>query len=109
MAWFGIFSCASDGLPYGAVTKPCKEAHADGSPAQLVRVPPRYPSGASGSGYVTMMFSLDPSGTPYDSRVVDSKPPGVFDQAALDALQHWRYCPTKQARHNVQVKLNFAR
>ena len=59
-------------------------------------VAPTYPDQALKeglSGSVTVDFTVDVTGQPTEPRIVDSTPPGVFDQAALEALAHWRYEP----------------
>ena len=56
--------------------------------------PPDYPSKALAdkvSGSVTVQFVVDTTGAPRDIRVVESTPPGVFDQAAVTAVKHWRW------------------
>ena len=40
-----------------------------------------------------MDFIGDVDGEPTDLRITDANPPGVFDQAALEAVEHWRYEP----------------
>ncbi len=47
-----------------------------------------------------------------DARVIDSGPPGVFDDAAIRAVLRWKYNPrvvegTAVERRGVQVKLQF--
>jgi TonB family protein len=58
--------------------------------------PPEYPQGALAqhiSGSVTLEYSVDTHGEPRDIHVVEATPPGVFDQAAVTAVKHWRYAP----------------
>jgi len=45
------------------------------------------------SGSVTVDFIVDVNGEPTELRITDANPPGVFDQAALEAVEHWRYEP----------------
>jgi len=79
------------------------------------RANPVYPPGAAErgiEGYVTIGFTISPRGTVTDARVIDSKPPGQFDRAALKALQRWRYDPKlvdgkPVARRNQKVTLKF--
>jgi protein TonB len=45
-------------------------------------------------------------------RVIESTPPGMFDKAALQAIQRWRYRPAVMdgqtvERRGVQVRLRF--
>lgn len=57
---------------------------------------PEYPQDALQheiSGSVIVAFTVDTNGTTRDVSVVESKPAGVFDRAALNAVRHWRYAP----------------
>ena len=45
------------------------------------------------AGSVTLEFTVNTSGEPRDIHVVEATPPGVFDQAAINAVRHWRYAP----------------
>jgi periplasmic protein TonB len=59
----------------------------------LVRIPPDYPPGANIEGWVKVQFSITAAGTVRDAFVVDARPKGVFDNAALKAIARWRYSP----------------
>ena len=69
----------------------------DESPYQLVYAPRAdYPLDAwraKQQGWVKVEVSLSPFWTVYDTRVVDSQPPKVFDEAAVNALRTWRFAP----------------
>ena len=57
---------------------------------------PDYPQSAVAqqiSGSVTLEYTVDTRGEPRDIHVVEATPPGVFDQAATNAVKHWRYAP----------------
>jgi TonB family protein len=62
-----------------------------------VRAPaPDYPQAALSqriAGSVTLEYTVNAAGEPHDIHVVEATPPGVFDQAAINALRHWRYAP----------------
>jgi protein TonB len=81
----------------------------------LVRVEPDYPARASQrgiEGYVVVQFSITPAGTIKDPKVVEAKPEGMFDQAAIKAVSRWKYNPKIEEgvaveRVGVQVKLTF--
>jgi TonB family protein len=68
--------------------------------ANLKRVraaPPDYPQAAMAqqiAGSVTLEYTVDIRGEPRDIHVVEATPPGVFDQAATNAVKRWRYAPT---------------
>jgi TonB family protein len=57
---------------------------------------PDYPQNAMAQrigGSVTLEYTVDTRGEPRDIHVVEATPPGVFDQAAINAVKHWRYAP----------------
>ena len=59
-------------------------------------VPPDYPPNAMQqhiSGSVVVEYTVDARGETRDIHVVEATPPGVFDQAAINAVRHWRYTP----------------
>jgi TonB family protein len=62
-----------------------------------VRVtPPEYPLNALQqhiSGSVTLTYTVDVRGETRDIQVIEATPTGVFDEAAIDAVKHWRYAP----------------
>jgi protein TonB len=41
-------------------------------------------------------FTVDPDGKTSDVRVVDSQPRHVFDRAAMDAVERYRFTPAKR-------------
>lgn len=58
--------------------------------------PPDYPEKALAqriAGSVTLGYTVDANGEPRDIHVIEATPPGVFDQAAINAMKHWRYAP----------------
>lgn len=44
-------------------------------------------------GYVVVGYDVDAEGRVVNARVVDSTPPGVFDESALAAVSRWRFQP----------------
>jgi protein TonB len=85
---------------------------ASGDPIPLVRIPPEYPPNGRGDGSVLVRFDISKIGSVVNARVIDSTPPGMFDKAALRAIERWRYRPAVvdgQAveRRGVQVRLRF--
>jgi TonB family protein len=63
---------------------------------RLRAIPPDYPPGALEqriAGSVTLEYTVDVRGEPRDLHVVEAAPPGVFDQAATNAVRRWRYAP----------------
>lgn len=62
----------------------------------LVRVNPTYPLRAAArniEGWVQVQFTITGTGAVTDVVVVDSSPPNVFDDAAVEAVSRWRYNP----------------
>jgi protein TonB len=73
---------------------------------RLRSVPPDYPPGAltqRTTGSVMVEFTVDTRGETRDIHVVESAPPGVFDQAAVNAVKHWRYAPMVVDGSTVEV------
>ena len=66
-------------------------------PAQLVGgAGPIYPVGAKEQGlegYVTVAYDISVAGQVINLVVIESKPSGVFDDAALAAVSSWRFNP----------------
>jgi protein TonB len=59
----------------------------------------RYPTSAMRArqeGWVMVSFTVDPDGKTSDVRVVDSQPRHVFDRAAMDAVERYRFTPAKR-------------
>ena len=68
-------------------------------PAKIVkRVTPVAPLGISNktAGYVVVQFNITESGRVTDVEVVESKPAGIFDDAAQNAVRKWLYEPRKE-------------
>jgi len=87
----------------------------DGEMVPIVRVLPQYPRWAlerGAEGWVVLSFTVAADGTVQDARVADAEPTGIFDRAALKAVQKFKYKPTVidgQARptRNVQFRMVF--
>jgi TonB family protein len=59
-------------------------------------VQPDYPQSALSqrvSGAVTLEYTVDSHGAPRDIHVIEATPAGVFEQAAINSVKHWRYAP----------------
>jgi len=71
-------------------------APSDRSATPLVQVPPIYPDGAAQrgiEGWVLVEFDITPTGAVMNPRVIDADPQGVFDRAALRAIEKWKFKP----------------
>jgi TonB family protein len=63
---------------------------------RLRAAPPDYPANALTqhiSGSVTLTYTVDVRGETRDIQVIEATPTGVFDEAAINAVKHWRYAP----------------
>lgn len=68
----------------------------DGDIIPLARIAPMYPRQAARdgiSGYVKVEFTVNADGTVRGARVVEAKPRGVFDAAAVGAALKWKFKP----------------
>jgi protein TonB len=79
----------------------------------VFRIPPEYPPNGRGNGSVLVRFDVTRLGTVANARVVESTPPGMFERAALRAIERWRYRPAvvdgePVERRGLQVRLRFA-
>jgi protein TonB len=72
-----------------------------------------YPNNAadrSVQGFVTVEFTIGPDGKASDVTVVDSKPHGIFESAAIDAVGRGRFDTSEVVDHQprrARVKLTF--
>lgn len=65
----------------------------------LYRLPPRYPFLANAfkrRGWVLVEFNIGKDGSITSQAVLDADPPDVFNDAALEAVQQWRYVPVRK-------------
>jgi TonB family protein len=95
--------------PRPAAAQP--ETGGDTSLRPLIEVQPAYPSTALArrvEGYVEVELTVNPAGDVANARVVAADPANVFDQAALAAVNRWRY-PPDPAREpqTVRERLEF--
>lgn len=79
-----------------ALLTPAVLAHAAvEEPAKILDQPlPAFPGNAMDlEGTVTVEFSIDIDGAVHDAKVIEATPPGIFDAAALEAINRWHYSP----------------
>lgn len=71
----------------------CQSSH--NRPLQLLSgAGPTYPSAAREQGIegqVTVRYAVGVNGSVRDAVVIEAQPPGVFEEAALEAVRSWRY------------------
>jgi TonB family protein len=90
-------------------------ASADRDVKALRRPPPVYPREAVAagiSGWVKLQFTVAADGTTRDIRVIAAEPPGVFDEAALEAATRFVYSPRIERgvavdRPEVETEITF--
>jgi periplasmic protein TonB len=77
-------------------------------------VRPVYPQKAEQAkteGWVELDFTVSESGEVTDIAVHAANPAGVFDNAAIGALSHWRYQPVmhdaKPAAQRSRIRMRF--
>lgn len=78
----------------------------DDPPKPVQQVAMEYPSSAKRQGvegYVTLSLLISDRGDVERVRVLESNPPGVFDQAATQALRQWQFQPARYQGEAVRV------
>ncbi len=68
----------------------------EGDIVPLVRINPQYPREAAINqieGYVTVEFIITETGSVRNPRVIDSRPPRIFDREAIRAILRWKFRP----------------
>jgi periplasmic protein TonB len=99
----------------GAMTRMSMSAGSDRDVIPLVRIAPDYPPRALSrglEGWVQVQFTITPTGTVKDAKVVNAEPKTIFDDAALKAIARWRYNPRVEGgvaveRVGVQTIIRF--
>jgi protein TonB len=86
-----------------AEKEPAQDAARTGEdfvPADVLEIsqysPPVFPVSARDrgvSGWVDLKFIVNPDGSVSDVVVTGAQPTGYFEQAAAEAVRHWRYKP----------------
>ena len=77
-------------------------------------VNPRYPTQAqraSREGWVIVSYTVDAEGNVNGVKVVNSEPRHIFDRAAVDAVERWKYTPAmrdgKAVESNREQRIMF--
>lgn len=68
----------------------------DDKPRPIQQTTPRFPSDLRRKGiegYVLLSVHINAEGGVEAARVLESKPPGAFDEPALEAIRSWRFHP----------------
>lgn len=72
------------------------EGAQEGDLIPLVRIQPQYPRRAALAGiegWVKVEFTITETGSVADPKVIDSKPPRIFDREAIRAILKWKFKP----------------
>lgn len=121
-----LASCASNGQKkfYGtklASTGLCQEPSVVTDMTEAIPCmikPPKFPRNAIVNGIqggVTFMLTVSKEGKPADIKIVESVPAGVFDAAAMTAINHWVFKPKmvegsavkqENMRYTMEFKIN---
>jgi TonB family protein len=97
--------------PPAAAARPAAADGADGGLKPLIAIVPEYPAGAlvrGVKGHVDLEFTVNAAGRVEKPRIVAAEPKGVFDSAALAAVQRRRYAEDPaRAPQVVQERFDF--
>ncbi|MHA6288977.1 energy transducer TonB [Maricaulis sp. CAU 1757] len=91
-----------------ALTAPAAALTTDREAVELVA--PEYPRGAERRGIegtVRIEYSVDADGQVVNAQIVEATPAGVFDRAALSAIESWRYAPAAAQTDGHTRELEF--
>jgi TonB family protein len=78
------------------------------APILIEALDPVYPDSARRAGLegmVILQIVIDAQGKVIDARVVLAQPPGVFEEAALEAVRKWRFEPALQREKPIKVQM----
>lgn len=97
MIWGLVYRCMREVTGYLAVglLAIMLAACVSSSPPQFVSGADMvYPPGAKAEGiegYVVIRYDVTPEGSVINAEVVEAEPEGVFEEAALASIVHWRF------------------
>lgn len=86
------------------------EESVDDGPKPIQRVPPQYPERARKkgiTGQVVLSLLISATGSVQDIRVMESRPAGVFDEAAKAAVRQWRFQPATYEGRPVAIRVTL--
>ncbi|MCW0203286.1 MAG: energy transducer TonB [Rhodanobacter thiooxydans] len=92
----GVDSAATGGNATAAVDSGSNAAGGTIAAVLVKGAAARYPTAAMRArqeGWVVVSFTVDPDGKTSDVKVVESQPRHVFDRAAVDAVERYRFNP----------------
>lgn len=71
---------------------------------------PDYPRGAERrgvEGFVVVSYSIDAGGDVVGAEIAEAEPAGIFDRAALRAVESWRFNEAAAQTDGHRTRLNF--
>jgi serine/threonine-protein kinase len=81
------------------------------APVLVQQTMPRFPARARrmgvAQGVVTLEFTINAAGRVTDALVLKADPPGLFDEAAMRALEKWRYEPKLEGGTPVAIRQRY--
>ena len=78
------------------------------APVLIKLVKPKYPDLARKAGVegtIFLQIVVDEKGNVIDAAIVVARPPGIFDDAALEAIYQWKYKPALQRDKAIKVRV----
>jgi protein TonB len=101
-------------LPLGIDTTWYQARQVDSHPRAMGRIEPAYPEEArrgNVEGSLKLMVKIDDLGRVISVEVVEARPPGIFDRAALDAFRDARFQPAmkdgRPVRYQAYMRVDF--
>lgn len=110
----GTNSSGLPSLPVAIDTNWYLARQVDMQPKAIGRIVPIYPDLArrrNQEGSLKLMLKIDDLGRVQSAEVVEASPPGVFDEAALEAFRHARFRPAmkdgRPVRYQAYIRVDF--
>lgn len=78
------------------------------APEVIRKPPPEYPEIAKKAGVegtVILQIVIDEKGDVLEAEVVVANPPGIFEDAALEAIYKWKFKPARQRDNPIKVRM----
>ena len=75
--------------------------------SQATPLYPKIALEAEREGHVRLSITILEDGSVTDVEVVSAKPPGLFEQSAIDAVRRWRYKPSGAVRRHVYIDIDY--
>ncbi len=111
-AFIAIVGCAPTAPDLSRPSSSCPApVGRNGNPIPLLRPTPYYPLAALEQGIegrVLLEFDISRSGHPVRVEAVAAEPEGVFEEAALEMMSRWRYCPLEDSEPDYPSRIRFA-